>query len=217
MRKLLLTIFVLVGLALVPLRHTIDREGFLRSPSLWDLFAPPVEGAYRASMIKSIQQASGTGGSVTISAVVLANSVVTWGGCSTTDAVSSLLYADALPSVSFASTTAVSVTFTVPLPTETCSVQVVEFFPNVLKQAVQTGSISLAGATDSNTATLSNAVVVAKTWLYSTFSNSGSSTTTAQTMKAKMVLTNTTTVTLSRGGHPDTNNVVGQFQAVEFR
>lgn len=219
MKKRVLTVAVLAVVVFVVARRApqIDREGYWRNPSLWDLFAPPVEGMYRASILKSFQQVTATAGTITIASVTVTSSIATYGGCTTSDAASTLTTSDAFPIVQVASATTVTVTFGLGLTGETCTIQVLEFYPSVLTQAIQRNTITMNAGVTSNTASVTS-VNVNKAWLYSTQSETPTTATNkAQTSLTRIVLTSATVITYSRQGDPDSQAMNAAFQLADFK
>lgn len=88
------------------------------------------------------------------------------------------------------------------------------FVPSLIK-SIQRGTIVIAGGTSSNTATLSTAVVLANSLL--TWGSQGLNTSgqvDAQMFTARITLTNTTTVTATRGGTTEALTV--PYEVIEF-
>lgn len=137
----------------------LDREGYIRNPSLIDLFAPPVETAYRASIIKSIQLGSCTLASdtcaITLSpAVTVKNTIVIVDGA--TDSVD----AGADPyeqdvTATLTSTTNVTVTNRTAHAGMTVDVLTTEYYANAFTaNGVQRGVITLGAAETTHDATI---------------------------------------------------------------
>lgn len=143
---------------------SIDREGYWRNPTLLDIFSPPVEGAYRASVIKSIQYTSQTiaGGATsatsTITAVLTANSVLHFLGQKSDALVAALDVGDT--NVKLTNTTTVTFARHTNTSATIASAMVVEYYSNILKSN-QDFAVSIVSTT-TGTATIS-AVVIAKT------------------------------------------------------
>jgi hypothetical protein len=171
---------------------------------------------YRKSIIKSIQRGTITltgvaTATATVTAVVLANSVLR---CLGFDLQTDLnvTAADTWTQLALTNTTTVTATRTGVGGIVRINFELVEYYPGVLK-SVQRGTIALAAAT--NTATVT-AVVVAKSacdFLGGTASDANAGEY-AGRAACRVELTNTTTVTASRGVGTNTANAA--YQVVEF-
>ena len=162
------------------------------------------------SPIKSIQYGSITGGGTdTIDAVVLANSVIILMGfqCDQTGE-------DIGPSLVLTNTTTVTQSAHVDSGTIT-KFCVMEFNSGVIKSK-QSGEIVIAKSSRSNTATVDE-VTIAKSWLV--FAGSHTSTGVGYDFDhvcSEIVLTNATTITATRDGTSSRVNSRNQYQLLEF-
>lgn len=223
MRRLLTTLIgcaLLTGVLHLPVRAPIDDEGYWRNPSLIGLFFPQVEGAYRASVIKSIQKGvisiadPATSNTATLSpAVDLAETVVQLQGWSspTSETTRSAWIVRTNTTTVTANITAIGGGQTVRV-----GYAAIEYYPNVINQ-VEDVSVTLAAGVDIGTDTIA-AMATAKTYIAprGVSADNASANNVWQTVFTDWVQTNTTTVTATRGA-TTTTNIVAYGTAVEFK
>jgi hypothetical protein len=189
----------------------------LRSRLLGSALGSRIAQWTQRGFIRSIQRGTVTIGAVTsatatITAVDMANSVLLYGGFQ--NDVAAAAYDQLFPRVELTNATTVTAVKTTAANTEIIAFEVIEFYPGVLR-SVQRGVISSAGVA-TNTATIT-AVTVAKasvvTLAWTGVASGGGGE--MQQTTAHVVLTNATTVTLTRGSAV-AGSLVGGYQVVEF-
>ena len=173
--------------------------------------------SYRASIIKSIQTGTLTLSSVqttntaTITAVVVNNSVMqlSW----TTQATNS---SAAAVSLVLTNSTTLTATRTAH-QSSTLDIQytVIEFYGSVLRQAVQSFSISLGSGTSTNTATITSVTTTKAAILPTGYTQDTAAAFRPDYTFAYLTLTNATTVTATRQQTTGTTVVTGMV--VEFK
>lgn len=209
----------LLTLSRVHLPASIDREGYWRNPSLLDIFAPPVESAYRASIVKSITNIStaitdtNSTATQTVTAVSTGNSVLIWDAAlSDTASDDSVAYGF----LALTNTTTVTGTRIGTAGALTINGALIEYYPNYISSK-QDFNIALAnGGAASGTATISS-VSLTKTALYTRGSKTDATTNAADQPRQgyTQVLTNATTVTATRSFTGGNLTVYGT--AVQFK
>jgi hypothetical protein len=189
----------------------------LRSRLLGSALGSRIAQWTQRGFIRSIQRGTVTIGAVTsatatITAVDMANSVLLYGGFQ--NDVAAAAYDQLFPRVELTNATTVTAVKTTAANTEIIAFEVIEFYPGVLR-SVQRGVISSAGVA-TNTATIT-AVTVAKasvvTLAWTGVASGGGGE--MQQTTAHVVLTNATTVTLTRGSAV-AGSLVGGYQVLEF-
>lgn len=222
-KRVLLTVVVALILLVPWVPASIDREGYWRDPALINLLAPPVEGAYRASIIKSIQTGTvtintgaTTGNATLTTAVSSTSTIIVPGGTVTANSSGNTNVGPAM----FTLTTTTNVQMAcaddgVSSPTCSGAFTAVEFYPNVLTSlGIQRGTITIAAASTSNTATIST--VGSKAGLFPCGARTSATARSAYTL-VRQVLTNTTTVTASRQDQDAATTATGCWQVADFR
>lgn len=218
-RRTVTTLFgflLAAGLVALPVRDRIDRDGYTRNPSLWALFFPQMEGAYRASLVKSIQR-----GTITVSAATSNTATIT--SVSTANTRLKLLgnTADqndqdmtrAFCRLALTNATTVTASKGSATGANIVSWEAVEYWPGVLK-SIQRGTIVFTnGGTNTPTATIT-AVTTSKAEIDDLGVEQGNNGTNTNIF-ANLVLTNTTTVTATRNA-PSSTPTRG-FQVVEWK
>ena len=217
MKRVLLSTVVfmalLVSVGRVHLPATIDREGFWRNPTLLDLFAPSVEGAYRATLVRSIQVGSidmngVTTKTATITAVTTSNAILYYNGQSSVASTSPKTFAR------LALTNATTVTCNVNASAGALPVfyTVTEFYPGVIT-SIQVGTITLNGSAI-GTSTITS-VLVAKSAVVTTGFTFNDVTFDASFIP-NTVLASATTVATTTVAAPSFA-VIAAFQVVQFK
>jgi hypothetical protein len=196
-------------------RRGADRIGPLASGGMVALW-----GA--SSLIKSIQYGNvgatnntSTTGTATINAVDTANAVLLFNGNTTSDSTNGQIDAYQTGFITLTNSTTVTVTRGGQDGNGNITVNfcVVEFLPGVIR-SVQAGTILLANAVVTNTATIT-AVNTAKSVLFYNNKNTNQGPLAAGTTHwSKLDLTNSTTITATRAGN--TNQEVPAYLLVEF-
>ena len=187
-------------------RNLLGPQGMGGTVALW--------GA--SSLVQSVQYgtAVATGsltGTATITAVVLANSVVMYLGNSTTD--TSAAIGRVQSRLDLTNTTTVTCTSRDAVATKTVSFVVLEFAPGVVK-SLQTGTLNITTGQQSNTATITT-VNTAKTFLVWDNQDSNTAGTNAEAF-ARLTLTNATTLTATQGAVASGGNITTNYTALEF-
>ena len=169
-----------------------------------------------SSLIKSIQYGTVTAtgsltGTATITAVVLANSVVMYLGNRTTDTSAALGRIQSR--LDLTNTTTVTCTSRDAVATKTVSFAVLEFAPGMVK-SLQTGTVNITTGELSKNATIT-AVNTNKAFLVW---NNQDSNTASQNDQAfsTLILLNTTTVTVQGGAVQSGGNVTTAYTVLEF-
>lgn len=209
----------------LPARPAIDREGYTRNPSLWDLFAPPVESAYRASVIKTLQHWTATGTSTsqtaTLStAVILANSAVVFGGYSDAQNTATSLTNHAYWSASCLPTSTTVITCASgSTSTHSYTGDMVEYYAGILTSS-QTGTCSIAGGASTGTSALSPSINALKGSVWSLGYHAVETTGYIDAIARVNFTTpggSSSTVTCTRGGSTSGAATTVAWQAVEFK
>jgi hypothetical protein len=175
------------------------------------------EATYRPSIVRSIQRgsismaAAVASGTATITAVTSLNwSRLRHLGCYNNDTGASNTVS--MTYLAFTNTTTITATRLAGTGTTmTCGFEVTEYYQDVLKQAIQRGTISI-GAGASNTATITS-VTTGKTELDFLFNSAPNDTNSHGWFVCD--LTNATTVTCTRGTGGTSTTV--SWQAVEWK
>ena len=169
-----------------------------------------------SSLIKSIQRgtiviaAASASNTATIAAVATENTVVRWLGISY-DTDGAVDERSAWAYLSLTNATTVTATRGATTGAATVSYEVTEFLPGVIR-SVQRGTIFMSAAA-SNTATITS-VDTAKSMAYYNGTQSGDGFGYSSRYLIRVVLTNATTVTATRGNA--TNNMTMAYQVTEF-
>jgi hypothetical protein len=180
-----------------------------------DAGTPPPPSSY----IVSIQQVAitiatnGTSGTATISSVNTANTVILWGGFTTT--VSATGMREFLPAITLTNATTVTASriFASVSGSITVYATVVEFAASAI-QSIQSGSIAITGSNTTATATISSVTTANAAVFFEGFTTTSSGTS-AGVIVGTLELTNSTTVTVTRAstGLTATHN----YTVVEFK
>lgn len=173
-----------------------------------------------SSLIKSIQRgtitiSSGSSGTATINTVVPDNCIVVHLQASSTQAVQPNLTVW-FSAATLTNATTVTATWGVVVASTTCSFEVIEFMPGVVKSR-QTGTIILTGGSESSDTATISAVDMAKAICSMPGQNTGTGGSATADELLKLVFTNATTITASRGavGAAFATNTA-YFQVMEF-
>lgn len=205
---------VLAGLILHGV--TLPRVAF--QPRLFD--GTLLEATYTPTPIKSLQQLSGTSAAtITLSpAVTVASTLLIAQGMSTTNAGG---FVSGFAAYAYAQlTNSTTVTLTAGSTTPIWKGVAVEFLPQFVKSQ-GCNTISIASASLTNTSTIT-AVTVAKTIVASTgWKSDGGSSEAIGAQEGTVVLTNTTTITATKGAVANESggapNFVAGYCYVEFK
>lgn len=194
-----------------------DQGGFFPLPPSYALLFKPGTSSY----IQSIQTfeitiaINATSATATISSVTTGNSVIFFGGFTTTN--TSTTYREILPRAELTNATTVTVYRDTASASQTVTVRgtVVEFTAGALAGTnVQTGTITVAASALTGTATIS-AVTTARSVVFYLGNTLSTTTTSPQVAHCRVDLTNTTTVTATRGSSSTAVLTVG-YAVVEF-
>lgn len=223
MKRLLLAC-ALVALVVVPWRQaTIDRDGFWRDPSLLSLLMPPVEGSYRASIIKTIQTGSitvnagnTTGNATLTTAVTSTSTIIVPGGTTTGNSTGNANWGDA----TFRLTTTTNVQMQCPTSGAQPECQgafvAVEFYPNAFtSRGIQRGTITIAAAGLTNTDTILS--VGTKASLFPCGFRTAAGVGQSAATQTRTVLTSTTIVTATREYQTGADTVIACYQVADFK
>lgn len=169
-----------------------------------------------SSLIKSVQYGTATAtssltGTATITAVVLANSVVMYLGNRTTDTTSFIGRVQSR--LDLTNTTTVTCTSRDAVATKTVSFAVLEFAPGMVK-SLQTGTVNITTGELSKNATIT-AVDTNKSFLVWNNQDSNTAGTNDQGYST-LILLNATTVQAQQGGVASGGNITTAYTVLEF-
>lgn len=172
-------------------------------------FVGTIPGLIKSVQRGSISIAGAFSATATISAIVLANSLIVYGGHTTDDAGTTMPVTTA--AVELTNTTTVTASNGLNSGTQIVAYEVIEFYPGVLR-SVQRGTISVGGAATSVTATITSVDITKASAFFLGYTIAVIAQNNLH--HVRVVLTNSTTVTATVaavGG----GNVAG-YQVVEF-
>ena len=236
MRKKTLGVYILIGFLFavgvikIPIRDHIDRDGYLRDPSLWALLFPQIEGAYRASIIKSVQTGaftildSGTTSTITITSVNTGSAITILQGRDDSNGGTVCTDSSVNWAVRLELTNPTTLTWTrggtASIGTHSTGVyEVVEFYPSVVK-SLQRGTISIASASTSNSVTISSVITTKSMMPWQGFENDCNTSWSNETPRnafIRSILTNATTITATRYTTSSCAAVIVPYEVLEFK
>lgn len=148
----------------------------------------------QATQFHSVHVPSAGSGTQTITSVNVNNSMIAYAGQDNTDDESS---AENMMWATLTNATTVTITGGVNVgdPDLFYNFWAIEFVSGVLSQNAQRGSISIAAAASTNTATITSVPTALSTLNFTGWNTSNTATTTQATIEARIALTNATTVT----------------------